>query len=591
MADQPARSYERFFSQRSAARKPSAIRSLQKFLSVPGMISLGGGNPNPGTFPYKSMTYTLQNGDVVNVSDADMQKALQYSPTNGLPDFVAWLKSLQIAEHKPAYEDFEICVGNGSQDVLTKAFEMLLSEGDYLLIESPAYVGSLAFLKPFGIKFAEVALDAEGLNPNALEKVLAEWPTPETRPKVLYTVPTGGNPTGISTTLERKKRVYEIAKKYDIIILEDDPYYYLQFGASRTPSYFSFDDDRRVLRFDSLSKILSAGVRIGWVTGPAPLVDRIVLHGQATNLHPSGLSQILVYSLLQKWKIEGFLSHADSVAKFYLTKRDVFLESATRHLSGLAKWTAPDAGMFFWIHLLRIADSSSLITQKAMAKKVLLVPGFEFFPNPRTTPYVRASFSTASPQEIDEALARLGELIREARSVAGGEELEKPYPVCLKGVVSKGFGRGSRELGIPTGGFSRLLLGGFGDSGLADWANLPEEVAESAGDILQTGIYYGWASVGKNQDGINPMVMSYGWNPYYQNEKRSAEVHIMHDFGRDFYGEELRIIVAGYIRPEQNYDSLDALIEDINLDIQVAHTSLARPAYQELKRDKFIVPE
>ncbi|KAJ3049550.1 hypothetical protein HK097_009467 [Rhizophlyctis rosea] len=538
------------------------------------MISLGGGNPNPGTFPYRSMTFTLQTGEVIEVSEADMQKALQYSPTNGLPDFVAWLKSLQITEHKPPYENFELCVGNGSQDVLTKAcetaFEMLIAEGDYLLIESPAYVGSLAFLKPLSCQFVEVATDAEGLNPDVLENVLATWPDASTRPKVLYTVPIGGNPTGTSTTLERKKRIYEIAKRYDIIILEDDPYYYLQFGATRTASYFSMDVDRRVLRFDSLSKILSAGVRIGWVTGPAPLIERIVLHGQTTNLHPSGVSQILVYSLLKRWDIGGFISHADSVARFYATKRDVFLESANRHLTGLAKWTPPDAGMFFWIELLRIADSSDLIKTKAMEKKVLLVPGFEFFPNPRKTPYVRASFSTATPQEIDEAVSRLAELVKEARAVAGEEVPKAPFPIRLNGVVSKGFGRGSRELGIPT-------------------ANLPEDVAQSMGNVLETGIYYGWASVGANQDGVNPMVMSYGWNPYYKNEKRSAEVHIMHDFGRDFYGEELRVIVAGYIRPEQNYSCLDDLITDINLDIQVAHKSLSRPAYQELKSSAFIL--
>ncbi|TPX59416.1 hypothetical protein SpCBS45565_g07746 [Spizellomyces sp. 'palustris'] len=416
--------YSRFFTARSAARKPSAIRALQPLLSIPGMfglvqISLGGGNPNPTTFPFKELSFTLKDeagGGEIHVESGDLQKALQYSPTNGIPEFVAWLKELQTSEHSPLYDSFDVCVGNGSQDVLTKAFEMLLAEGDNLLIESPAYVGSLAFLKPLGCKFVEVPVDKDGLDSNKLEEILSGWKDVRTRPKVLYTVPVGGNPTGVSTSVERKRKMYEIAKRYDIIILEDDPYYYLQFGDTRAATYFSMDADKRVLRFDSLSKIFSAGMRIGWVTGPKPLVDRIVLHGQATMLHPSGLSQMLAYQLLKKWGRDGFLKHTRSVAGFYEQKRDLFLQSARKRLKGIAEWTVPDAGMFVWLKLLGITDSSELIKQKAMEKKVLLVPGFEFFPNPTTTPYVRASYSIAEAEDMDEALKRLRELVEEARN-------------------------------------------------------------------------------------------------------------------------------------------------------------------------------
>ncbi|KAI8825257.1 pyridoxal phosphate-dependent transferase [Fimicolochytrium jonesii] len=410
------RDYSKFFTERSAARQPSAIRTLQPLMTLPGMISLGGGNPNTVTFPFQDLTFTLKpeaGGGEVRVGAEDVQKALQYSPTNGLPEFVAWLKDLQTTVHQPPYQDYHICVGNGSQDVLTKAFEMLLDKGDSLLIEAPAYVGSLAFLKPLGCKFVEIPVDAQGLDPEKLESTLREWKDPSTRPKVLYTVPTGGNPTGISTSTERKRRIYDIAKQYDIIILEDDPYYYLQFQTPRAPTYFSLDTDRRVLRFDSLSKILSAGMRLGWVSGPKPLVDRIVLHGQTTLLHPSGVSQMLAYQLLNVWGVEGFLQHTERVTEFYRERRDAFLGSAERWLKGCAEWSVPDAGMFFWIKLLGISDSSDLIRTKAKEKKVLLVPGHEFFPNPRKTPYVRASYSTSDPADMDEALKRLAELVRD----------------------------------------------------------------------------------------------------------------------------------------------------------------------------------
>ncbi|KAJ3145662.1 hypothetical protein HK101_002413 [Irineochytrium annulatum] len=135
-------------------------------------------------------------------------------------------------------------------------------------------------------------------------------------------------------------------------------------------------------------------------------------------LHTSGISQLLVAQMLSAWGVDGFLSHTRSVARFYEEKSKVFLESAERHLKGLAEWTAPTAGMFVWFKLVGIRDSSSLITEKAIERKVILVPGFEFFPNPRTTPYVRASFSTASPEEIDTALQRLAEVIREGQNEA-----------------------------------------------------------------------------------------------------------------------------------------------------------------------------
>ncbi|KAI8834324.1 pyridoxal phosphate-dependent transferase [Chytridium lagenaria] len=407
----PIEDYSGYFTPTSSRRQPSAIRALQKYLSIPGMISLGGGNPHPSTFPITGITFKMRDGDNVEIPETDVSKALQYSATNGIPDLVAWLKNLQTLEHKPPNGGLDICVGNGSQDLLTKTFDMLLTEESTLLVEAPAYVGSLAYLRPLGCKFAEVDVDGEGLVPESLDRILSGWEDASTKPKVLYTVPTGGNPTGASTTYERKKRVYELAQKHDFLIIEDDPYYYLQYGAARTPSYLSMDADGRVLRFDSFSKILSAGVRLGWVTGPPKLVERIVLHAQSTLLHTSGMSQMIVYHVLKKWGIEGFLAHTDSVATFYEEKAKVFLEAANKHLKGLAEWTEPTAGMFVWIKLLGVDDSSALIV-KAADHKVLMVPGFEFYPNPRKTAYVRASFSTATAQEIDVALGRLARVVR-----------------------------------------------------------------------------------------------------------------------------------------------------------------------------------
>ncbi|KAJ3318931.1 hypothetical protein HDV06_006920 [Boothiomyces sp. JEL0866] len=402
--------YTKFFSENSKLRKHSAIRAMQKYLSVPGMISLGGGLPNTQTFPFESISVKLKTGETIELKDKVLDKALQYGSTPGDSQLVDWLRQLQEQVHNPPYQSYDICVGNGSQDLITKAMEALINPGDTILIESPTYVGILAFLRPLGAKFLEIPVDNQGIQPDALEQALLNWPDVATRPKVLYTVPTAGNPTGLSTIYERKKKVYEIAQRYNIIILEDDPYYYLQFKTPLTPSYFSLDCDGRVLRFDSVSKILSGGMRVGWVSGPPALVERIVLHGMATNLHPSGVSQLLVHTVLNKWGVNGFLEHTRAVAQFYEKRRDALLSSLNTHLKGKAEWTVPEAGMFVWIKL-PIDDSFDLINNKAREAKILLVPGVEFYPNKRDTGYVRASYSYATEEEMDEACRRLADLL------------------------------------------------------------------------------------------------------------------------------------------------------------------------------------
>ncbi|KAJ2955379.1 hypothetical protein NQZ79_g8611 [Umbelopsis isabellina] len=161
--------------------------------------------------------------------------------------------------------------------------------------------------------------------------------------------------------------------------------------------------------------------------------------------------------------------------------------------------------------------------------------------------------------------------------VVGPETLQEPYPLKLAGTVVKGFGRGSKELGIPTDSLNFL----------PHIANLSNEALDTLCSAFDTGVYYGWTSIEADKSTIYPMVMSLGWNPYYNNEKRSAEVHIMHNFEEDFYDTGIKVIVAGYVRAEQNYPSLEALIQDINTDIEVARQSLQRPAYQALKEDPF----
>ena len=345
--------YARYINRISANRRPSIIREMTALLARcgPEMIPLSGGLPNPEMFPFKSATLTIKDGSKVEIAGAEMTSALQYLPTYGLGDLVARLKDWQKVVHAPpetTWEESELLVTSGCQDALCKAFEMLLSEGDSVVVEDYIYSGTLAIMNPYKPNYLVVAGDRDGMRPDRLREVLANSGTGEAA-KIMYINPTGANPTGTILTPERRKEIYQIASEYDILILEDDPYFYMQFGDRKVPSLFSMDTDGRVLRFDSFSKILSSGIRLGFVTGPKPLVNQIMLHMQVSVISAASLSQVVTNELLKQWGDEGLSDHIDQVAKFYAERRNAMLAAAEKHLAGLCEWAVPESGMFLWI--------------------------------------------------------------------------------------------------------------------------------------------------------------------------------------------------------------------------------------------------
>jgi kynurenine/2-aminoadipate aminotransferase len=389
------------------------------------MISLGGGMPNPDKFPFENIQVTLRGGGSFDISGKALNVALQYASTLGLPSLVRHLEEIQRREHGAAQPTpSKIMVTTGSQDGLSKAFDMFCAgPDDSLIVENPTYSGSLAYLQPIGCRLYDVACDDGGMVPEALRNLLRNWDASREgrpRPRVMYTIPTGSNPSGTSLSLARKQEIYAIAREYGLLILEDDPYYWMQFGSSRVPSLLSMDVDGRVLRFDSFSKLLSSGIRVGFCTGPPALIERLELHAQASILHSGGVSQALVAGIFDQWEADeanggssypAFVRHCADIADFYKRKRDTFLSCADKHLKGLCKWVVPNAGMFIWLKL-PVADADQFVKTKARDAKVLLVPGQSFDPHNRPGPYCRAAYSTATDEEMDAALSRLGELLR-----------------------------------------------------------------------------------------------------------------------------------------------------------------------------------
>ena len=417
------KSYSKFINNLSRQRQPSFIRQITAKLAAGprDVIPLSGGLPNPGMFPFKSADLTLTDGSSFKLEGDTMKFALQYCPTNGVPDLVQRLKTFQTLVHGMKDEDvwqkYDLVVTNGSQDGLSKALEMILTPGQPVLVEEYVYSGTLAIMNPYDPKYLQVESDEDGMVPESLQNILLEIKESNgIMPKLLYINPIGANPTGKNLSTERKEEIYKICSDFDILIFEDDPYYFLQFGdcRERVRSFLSMDVDGRVLRFDSFSKILSSGIRIGFLTAPQPLAERVVLHMQSSLIHASSMSQVLTNELFNAWGHEGFLSHVEKVEDFYRQRRDCMTEAAEKHLGHLCEWTEPKAGMFFWMKVQEIEDTWNMIMSKAVKKKFMVLPGRPFSTNINAPcPYIRAAFSLASPQNIDTAFERLAVLIKE----------------------------------------------------------------------------------------------------------------------------------------------------------------------------------
>ncbi|KAJ7663242.1 pyridoxal phosphate-dependent transferase [Mycena polygramma] len=440
-----------FLSQKSKLWTACGIRGLFPLENIPGMISLLAGRPHASTFPFESITLNLKpalagmpaptdgaDPFTITLENDELNEALQYGQTAGVGRLITWIEEFQTHVHKRVLdESWSVTIGAGSQDLMYKACAALIDDGDFVLVETPVYAGVLGFLTPLPCTLIEAHADAQGLNPTALEGILANWEIThpgKPYPKFLYTIPSGSNPTGASIPEERKVEVLKLAKKYNFLLLEDDAYAFLYYGpeGKQARSYFALEEEvnrerGRVVRFDSFSKVLSSGMRLGWMTASPQLASAVNMVTSSTNLQPSSFSQVMAYSLLSRWGPAGFLEHCTGVAAFYRERRDAFEKVARTHLEGLAEWSSPVAGMFLWVKPLVPASTDTTappLTALLIAKGVLAVPGTAFMPLGGPTPYVRVSFSVVDEERAEEACKRLREAILEARG-EGACEKEK----------------------------------------------------------------------------------------------------------------------------------------------------------------------
>ncbi|CAF1603154.1 unnamed protein product [Rotaria sp. Silwood1] len=300
--------------------------------------------------------------NAIREADASaMTEALQYSPTPGQADLLGWLKKLQIRYHSPIdFNRYDLCITNGSSEGVAKVFELILNPGDAILIDSPCYPGSLDFLLAYGADIISIETDSNGMSAEHLNETLSNWPNSKGLPKTLYTISTGSNPTGASMSLERKINIYDIARKYNLLIIEDDPYYFLQFTKPE-PSFLSIDTDGRVIRLDSMSKVLSPGIM-----------------------------------------------------KFYENRKMLMIDAINKYLKDMVAFHEPKAGMFIWLKIYGVEDTRKLIYEKALGKEVLLLPGSVFFVDKsKNYPYVRVSYSLCALEQIEIGMERFSKVLQE----------------------------------------------------------------------------------------------------------------------------------------------------------------------------------
>ena len=395
----------------SAARKtrPSPVRELLKVIKQPGMISFAGGMPAPEVFPIDQFS----EGSEKLVSEGT--SLLQYGTTEGYDPLRSFLAKWTAPRMGREVGLDEILLTTGSQQVLDLFAWAMIDPGDVAIVEAPSYMAALTAFYNHGADFASVPVDGEGMVVSELPALIERLRKEGKKPKFIYTIVNFQNPAGATMTVERRKELAAIAERYGLAIFEDDPYGYVRFDGEHLPSIFSFDKAGNTIYAGSFSKILSPGVRIGWVSGPKDIIRQMAVFKQAVDLCSSPITQVLTYEYCRK----GYLdSHLPNIIKDYRVKRDAMEESFRKHLApqGIT-WVKPEGGFFYWLNTGNI-DSGEL-ARKALEKKVAILPGAPFCINPEAGIHAaRINYTFSKPDVIEEGVSRLAQAIQEMKLAA-----------------------------------------------------------------------------------------------------------------------------------------------------------------------------
>lgn len=386
-----------YFSKRISGLQPSAIREILKATQDPAIIPFAAGNPDAASFPIDEVKRIS-----AEIFETAPVTALQYGVTEGYRPLIERLTKF-VKDRYDIGKDFDsLIVTSGAQQVMDLATKALCDLGDTVICECPSFIGSLNCFRSYGCKLAGVPIEADGMNIEKLEEAIKN----ATNPRFIYTIPNFQNPSGATMSLQKRKAVYELAKKYGLLILEDNPYGDLRVSGEDIPSIKSFDEDGIVIYAGSFSKLLAPGIRVGYIVAPSPIIAKMTVGKQASDVHTPVFSQMLV----DKWMEQNDVNaHIEKIRDIYRRKLNLMCDLIDSELGDFVEYVRPEGGLFVWCKLPDNVNMLEFVTD-CIANKVAVVPGTAFMINDEETNCFRMNFSTPSDEKIVEGMKLLGKV-------------------------------------------------------------------------------------------------------------------------------------------------------------------------------------
>jgi 2-aminoadipate transaminase len=401
--------YGGLFARRTRGMTSSAMRDMMAVTARPEVISLATGLPDTTTFPAEDFAMLM-----ARVAVDSSAAALQYGPTDGLEDVRRCIVQVMAAEGTTVETD-DIMVTTGGQQVIDLVCRAFLDPGDVVVAEAPTYPGAVPCFNSYEADVVQIEMDEHGMRIDRLRETLDRLRAEGRRPKFIYTIPNFQNPGGVTMPLDRRQQLVRIAHEQELVILEDNPYGLLRYEGDPLPTLYTLDGGRYVVYAGTFSKILSAGLRIGWAVAPAPILERLNLGKQAADLCSSPLNQ---YFVVEYFKQRDWRKYLDELRGIYRRRRDVMVAALEEFLPRETTWTVPHGGLFIWAKLPDYIDTTDLLA-RALREHVAFVPGRAAYLDGRGGSEMRLNFSGVNEDEIREGVRRIGKVVAEQVALYG----------------------------------------------------------------------------------------------------------------------------------------------------------------------------
>jgi len=461
--------YEALFAARTRGMKSSAMREMMALTERPDVISLAGGLPDTSTFAPELFAKLM-----AQVAAGSTARALQYGPTEGMAATVSCIVEVMAAEGTHV-DPSEVIVTTGGQQVIDLVCKTLIDPGDVIVAEAPTYPGAVPTFSAYQAEVEQIEMDSDGMQIDVLEETLERLQSEGRRPKFIYTIPNFQNPGGVTMSLARRRRLVEVARERELLILEDNPYGLLRYEGEALPTLYSLDAEAvgrggasdLVIYLGTFSKILSPGLRLGWAVAPRPVLEKLNLGKQGADLCSSSVTQMFVAAYFDERAAGGgaaWREYVERLRDLYRLRRDAMLEALGEHFGEGASWTRPQGGLFIWATLDERIDTTDLLALARKSEGVAFVPGRAAYVDGRSgSSAMRLNFAGMPEDDIREGVRRIGSAIREQLALLGS----------LTGTPSPGAGE-------PAQAAERPAAAPEGKQQLADVVALPRRDEEPA---------------------------------------------------------------------------------------------------------------